>query len=386
MVDTSAIVDFLVRGAPGAPTPMAVLERICPELRDAGVPIDRVAAFVRTLHPHIMGRRFTWTPGQKVTISEASFAWLHSPDFLKSPVYQVVEHGAPLRIRLAKGERADLDLDHLQREGFTDYYVTPMRFMSGQLHPIAWATRHPDGFTEEHLAAIERVMPPLSRVGEIFALMRTAANLLSTYVGRNAGERIMAGKIQRGDVETLRAIIWFSDLRGFTSLAGEVTPSELIGMLNDLFECQVPHIEAHGGEVLKFIGDGLLAIFPVEGDKTPAMQAEAALLASDEAMKALADRNREAKERGGREMRFGLALHLGDVAYGNIGGSGRLDFTCIGPAVNVASRLEGVSSKLGLTRVLSADVAGLVQRAKKPLGEFELKGVAAAQAVFGLDE
>lgn len=384
MIDVRSIVDFLVRGAPGAPNPMLVLEKICPDLVAAGVPVDRCAAFVRTLHPHIMGRRFTWTPGEKVAVAEASYAWLNSPNFLKSPASQVVSTGKPLRARLCDGPPENVDLDDQIAAGFTDYYASPMLFVSGQVHAITWATRAPAGFTDEHIAAIEEVMQPLARIGEIFALMRTAANILNTYVGRNAGERIMAGQIKRGDIDAMRAVIWFSDLRGFTSLADQVSPGELISMLNDLFECQVPAIEKHGGEVLKFIGDGLLAIFPVDAGKTPEEQTEAALAASDAALEALETRNAEARAKGGLELRFGLAVHLGDIAYGNIGGSGRLDFTCIGPAVNVAARLEGISSKLGLTRVLSADVAKLTKRDTKSLGEFELKGVSAPQTVFGL--
>ena len=386
MKDVSRIVDWLIAGVPGAGNPVALLQRICPELVEAGIPIARMAAFVRTLHPHILGRRFTWVPGEKVTIAEASYTWLGSPEFQRGPVARVVETGLFYRARIVDGgEHAGVDVASFAEEGFTDYVAFPMTFISGQVHPITLATRAPKGFAEDDIAALGAILPPLSRMAEIFALQRTAATLLNTYVGRNAGERIMAGQIKRGDIDSMRAIIWCSDLRGFTTLAGQVSPAELIAMLNDLFECQVPAIEKHGGEVLKFIGDGLLAIFPIDpGGKTPEEQTEAALAASDEAFAALETRNASALAKGGIELRFGLAIHLGDIAYGNIGGSGRLDFTCIGTAVNVAARLEGIAAKLGKTRVISADIAKLTKRTTEALGEFELKGVASAQSVFGV--
>ncbi len=386
MKDVSKTADWLVRGAQGCPNPVALLQRMCPELVEAGIPVARAAAFVRTLHPHIMGRRFTWVPGEKVVITEASYTWLSSPDFLFGPVARVVETGVPFRARfLDGGDFGGVRVQSFIDEGFTDYIALPMTFISGQVHPITLATKHPDGFSDDDIHALDVVLQPLSRMAEIFALQRTAATLLNTYVGRNAGERIMAGQIKRGDIDSMRAVIWFSDLRGFTLLADQVPPAELIAMLNDLFECQVPAIEKFGGEVLKFIGDGLLAIFPIDpGGKTPEEQTEAALAASDEALASLAVRNETATSKGGRALKFGLALHLGDIAYGNIGGSGRLDFTCIGTAVNVAARLEGIAGKMGKSRVISADIAKLTTRATEALGEVDLKGVALAQTVFGV--
>ncbi len=386
MKDVSKIADWLVRGAQGAANPVALLQRMCPELVEAGIPLARAAAFVRTLHPHIMGRRFTWVPGEKVVITEASYTWLSSPDFLLGPVARVVETGVPFRARFIDGgDFGGVRIQSFIDEGFTDYIALPMTFISGQVHPITLATKHPEGFSDDDIQALDVVLQPLSRMAEIFALQRTAATLLNTYVGRNAGERIMAGQIKRGDIDSMRAVIWFSDLRGFTSLADQVPPAELIAMLNDLFECQVPAIEKFGGEVLKFIGDGLLAIFPIDpGGKTPEEQTEAALAASDEALASLAVRNQTATSKGGRELKFGLALHLGDIAYGNIGGSGRLDFTCIGTAVNVAARLEGIAGKMGKSRVISADIAKLTTRTTEALGEVDLKGVALAQTVFGV--
>jgi adenylate cyclase len=213
---------------------------------------------------------------------------------------------------------------------------------------------------------------PLARVFEIFELRRTASTLLSTYVGRNSGDRILAGHIQRGHFETVRAVIWFSDLRGFTEMSSRASTREVIDTLNGVFECQVPAVEKHGGEVLKFMGDGMLAIFPHTGDD-PSAVGDAALAAADEALAAMALL---------APLRIGLALHVGDLAYGNIGGANRLDFTAIGAAVNIASRLEGLTSKLQRPLVLSEDFARLTTRPTAEVGSFELKGVPAPVRVF----
>jgi adenylate cyclase len=382
--DIRELFDWLVDGAPGAGNPVAVLERFCPDLVAAGVPLDRVAAFVQTLHPHIMGRAFRWAPGGPVRVGEASHAMLRSPTFRSSPVGQVLDTGKAFRRRIAEEGSGDFAVvKELAEQGITDYLALPLRFMNGTTHAITFATKCPGGFSDGDVDALLEVCRPLARIAEILALSRTAANLLDTYVGHNAGERIMRGQIRRGDSEQIRCVIWFSDLRGFTSMADRIEPGVLIRTLNELFECQVPAIQQHGGEVLKFIGDGLLAIFPI-GEGDPKTACDAALAAADEAFVELERTNAARAERGDSDLRFGLALHVGDVTYGNIGGLDRLDFTCIGPAVNLAARIESLASKLGKRQLLSAEMAGHVGRGLVSVGEHELKGVSAKQKVFEL--
>ena len=189
------------------------------------------------------------------------------------------------------------------------------------------------------------MIAPLARVAEVRAWVRTAENLLSTYIGNQAGERIMAGKILRGDVEAISAAIWLSDMRGFTTLSERLPPKELIALLNRYFDAQVPAILEGGGEVLKFMGDGLLAIFPIAAGSEVGEVCRRTLSCAQEFKHSIA----ELPPPGENEapIRFGLALHVGEVMYGNIGGGNRLDFTCIGPAVNLAARLEKVAAKLG---------------------------------------
>ncbi len=377
-----ALFDWLVDGAPGAATPMAVLERFCPDLVEAGVPIDRAQAFVRTLHPSFMGRRFLWERGVKeVKAVEASWALINSPSFQASHVHKVFATGEKVRFRLTPEAELTEDLAGLRSQGFTDWVVFPLKFMSGTTHGITFATRMPGGFTDEHLATIWYVVRPLTRVGETLAQMRTAVNLLNAYVGIDAGERILNGQIQRGDTHDIHCVIWFSDLRGFTSMSANRTPKEIINILNEFFECQVPAIEQEGGQVLKFIGDGLLAIFPI-GKRDAKAAGDGAVRATNAAFEALSKLNEKRTARGDGELSFGVALHLGEVAYGNIGGASRLDFTAIGPAVNLASRIEGMTGKLGKKVLLSAQLVKELSVPTSSAGLAELKGLTETVELF----
>lgn len=379
-----ALFDWLVDGAPGAATPMAVLERFAPDLVEAGVPLERLSAFVRTLHPSVMGRQFIWERGvAQVRPVEATWAMLNSPVFLTSPMAKVFKTGEMIRHRLTpEATGLSEDIAGLRSKGFTDWVVFPLKFMGGTVHALAVSTKAAGGFTDEHLAAIAHVVRPLSRVGETLALMRTAVNLLNAYVGNDAGERILKGQIQRGDTQNIRCVIWFSDLRGFTSLSSERTPTEIIGILNEFFECQVPAIEQEGGQVLKFIGDGLLAMFPVNEQRDAKTAGDGALRATTTAFAALSQLNEKRRGRGDQDLAFGVALHLGDVAYGNIGGASRLDFTAIGPAVNLASRIEGMTGKLGKQVLLSGALAKELSQPSKSVGSFELKGITGQAELF----
>lgn len=378
-----ALFDWLVDGAPGAPTPMGVLARIGTDLVQGGVPLERMTAFVRTLHPSVMGRRFLWEPGMaEVASAEESWAFLSSEQFKQSVVAQVFEHAQVRRFALPSEPKLPAELVGLRDAGFTDYLICPLKFMGGSTHAITFATRAPGGFNEAHLAALAHVVRPLSRVAETLALMRTAVNLLNAYVGNDAGERILKGQIQRGDTQTIRCVIWFSDLRGFTSMSGDRSPSEIIGILNEFFECQVPAIEREGGQVLKFIGDGLLAMFAVNEKRDARTAGDASIRSTQAAYAALEKLNQLRHSRGEEPLAFGVALHLGEVAYGNIGGASRLDFTAIGPAVNLASRIEGMTGKLGKPVLLSAHLSAAISTPHRSVGAFELKGISGPAELF----
>jgi adenylate cyclase len=377
-----AIVDWLVDGARSAPQPAQVLAELSERLVACGIPLWRVAVFVRTLHPQVMGRRLIWRPGTEVEVSEAPFELLESADFLENPIAQVYATGRALRRKLADRDCAvDFPiLSELRAEGITDYLALPLVFTDGAIHAMTCTTRQPGGFTDAQIAGIEAVITPLARVAEILALRRMGSMLLDTYVGHDAGERILAGRIRRGDIEEIHAAIWLSDMRGFTALADSLPPPVLIDLLNRYFDCQVPVILEHGAEVLKFMGDGLLAIFNIAGNETEVC--ERALAAARRAQANVAALSDSAMP----GLRFGLALHIGDVLYGNIGSGNRLDFTCIGPAVNCAARIEKLTSQLGREILASDEFARHCAAEFTPLGEFKLAGFSAPQLVFGVED
>jgi adenylate cyclase len=377
-----AIADWLIDGARSAPLPQDVLSQLCDRLVACGIPLWRVAVFVRTLHPQVMGRRFIWRPGSEVETSEAPFELLETAEFRDNPIARVYETGRPIRRRLSDPNGApDFPvLADLRAQGVTDYLASPLLFTDGAIHAVTCTTREPDGFTDVQIAGIEAIMTPLARVAEIRALRRTASVLLDTYVGHDAGERILGGRIRRGDIEEIHAAIWLSDMRGFTALADRQPPRVLIDLLNRYFDCQVPVILDHGAEVLKFMGDGLLAIFTIAGDE--AAVCKRALAAARQAQANVAVLASSVMP----GLRFGLALHIGDVLYGNIGSGNRLDFTCIGPAVNFAARIEKLAGELGRGVLASHEFAKHCRGEFTALGEFTLPGFSAAQLVFGLED
>jgi adenylate cyclase len=379
-----AVVDWLVDGARTAQQPQDVLAELCARLVACGLPLHRVASFVRTLHPDVMGRRFLWRAGEGVTVSEAAYDVMETDTYRRSPVPVVFATAQPIRRRI---EAPDCPNDYeiveeMRAEGVSDYLIQPLQFTNGEVHAISWTTLRPGGFTDADVAALEAIRRPLARLAEVYALRRLATTLLGTYVGRDAGERILQGQIRRGDIERIEAVILLSDLRDFTGLSNRLPAESVIALLNSYFDCLVPALRAHGGEVLKFLGDGLLGILPVAAD--PAAACRSALAAAGEAGAALAETNAERAERGEPGLRYGVALHLGEVLYGNVGSTGRLDFTTVGPAVNLTARLETLARDLGRDLVVSAAFAQYCPESLTSLGSFRLRGFRDPQEVFAL--
>ena len=387
-IDIDAIAAWLVDGARSAARSEDVLTELCERLAAGGLPLWRVAVYVYTLHPDIVARRFLWRPGQTTSVAEASFAMAKAEELSTSPIAYIRATGETIRRRIGDpdGPQDFAVFAELREEGVSDYLGLPLRFTNGEIHVATFTTSAAAGFSRTEIDALERIVPPLARVAEVRALRRTAINLLDAYVGRNAGERILAGRIQRGDAEAIRAVIWLSDMRGFTKLADSLSPRELIGILNIFYDCLVPAIEAEGGEVLKFMGDGLLAIFHIADDAEASEACARALRAARLAKDRIAALAPVGGEAAPTRLRFGLALHVGEVLYGNIGAGNRLDFTCIGPAVNKAARLEKVAAKLGRAIVASDAFAQRLPEDFAELGAFELAGFRSAETVHGLRE
>jgi len=274
-------------------------------------------------------------------------------------------------------------LEELRRRGMTDYVVLPVPFSDGTNKALSLATTRAGGFSDDEIALFTAMTPAVAVNLEIQALRNMARTLLDTYVGRQSGGRVLAGQIRRGAGETINAVIWLSDLRGFTGLSETLPRDELIGMLDHYFGPMCDAVETNGGEVLKFIGDSVLAIFPVEPDASACRRA---LEAARSAKAAIEAENQRRAASGSPLIHYGLALHVGDVMYGNIGGSTRLDFTVIGPAVNLTSRIESMCKSLDRSPLLSAEFARLSGVKAEFIGEFSLKGVGAQKPIYGVME
>ncbi|MDH3235346.1 MAG: adenylate/guanylate cyclase domain-containing protein [Alphaproteobacteria bacterium] len=361
-----------------------VIEQLCERLVAVGVPLMRVMINVRTIHPQILSTGYRWNRGEPAVALNRGHDLIADPMYLESP-FKVIHDGAGgIRRRLLDPDVA-LDfpvLEQIKAEGATDYLVVPLVFSDGTVNAASFAADGPDGFTTDQLSLIYDVLPILSLILEVQSSHRTARSLLDTYIGHHAGERVLKGQIQRGSGETIHAVVAYSDLRGFTAMTAAKPRDEIIAILNDYFECVIGAVHAHGGQVLKLIGDGMLAIFPLGDTAFRPYVCRSALDAAVDAARAVAALNKTRKAAGKPPIRFGFALHMGDVMYGNIGSANRLDFTAIGAAVNCAARVEELSAQLGETIVVTEPVAQASGRALTPLGSHRLRGLVAPLPLF----
>ena len=358
------------------------LERFALRLRTAGVDVSRITTGVPVLHPQLFSTGALWERDKGVT--ERLYHADTSQDAIlaNSPIRAAYD-GRAFRSRLTPAEKQEFPiLDELRRGGMTDYVVLPVPFSDGTNKAMSLATARAGGFSDDEIALFTAMTPAVAVNLEIRALRTMARTLLDTYVGRQSGGRVLAGQIRRGAGETINAVIWLSDLRGFTSLSESLPRDELLELLDGYFGPMCDAVEAHGGEVLKFVGDSVLAIFPVEPDAASACRR--ALDAARAAKAAIDAENQRRAASGAPHIHYGLALHVGDVMYGNIGGSTRLDFTVIGPAVNLTARIESMCKALDRSPLLSSEFARLSGGKAEFLGEFSLKGVGGEQPIYGV--
>ncbi|CAN5482867.1 adenylate/guanylate cyclase domain-containing protein [soil metagenome] len=375
------ITDRLIEGDGATVLPSNMIKNLCEALLLAGLPLWRFGVFVQTLHPEVFGRNFIWQEGEsQILTGTVDFDFVDSDAFNASALKIVFQEGREVRCRL-DGPTQFPFLDEMRALGATDYLATPLRFIDGSVHAASWATRQAGGFSDEQIVGLHAVIPALTRLVESISQRRMMTTLMNTYVGARAGDRILGGQIRRGHTETMHAAIWLSDLRGFTALSDRLSPESVVEILNLYFDCQVAPILAHDGEVLKFMGDGLLAVFPIDGNEQEVCAR--VLAAAAEARANVAALEYASAANATERFRFGVALHVGKILYGNIGGGNRLDFTCIGPAVNLAARLEKIAAKLHRTIVASSAFAGICSGGWHELGEFPIAGFAEPQHVYG---
>lgn len=386
------LANWLLTEALEAASARDLVQKFANAMLHAGIPIGRLWLTVRTLHPQLLSNGYTWQAnGEGVEEYEVPYETINEARFLDSPLRAIFDGAGGLRRKLdVPNPNLDYPIVHeLHAEGATDYVVMPFMFSDGQINAISLTSHQPGGFTTETLGNVYEVLPLLSRVFEVHALRSNAVNLLSTYLGRQAGKKVLNGHIRRGDGENVHAVIWFCDLRGSTPLADELPREQFLELLNRYFECMAGAVLDHGGEVLRFIGDAALAIFPIKEaeEKDPKLTVEAcktALAAANDARLRMNTLNTGRAEAGEDPLGYGIGLHVGDVMYGNIGTEQRLEFTVIGPAANEAARIEALCKTLGEPLLVSEEFARHFPDQLESLGNHSLRGVSTPQEIFTL--
>jgi adenylate cyclase len=362
-----------------------IFVELCERLNDAGISIDRATLHLRTYHPQWLGARIYWYPGMtEAKINTFDYGIDKTPEFLLSPAFEIYEGALEVRQRLDARpfERPWPLLSELAADGFIDYVAWPIEHTLAEKHFVTFASKAPAGFTDEELSFLHDLVPVVSLISEVRLKNVLARTLLETYVGARAGGQILAGATTRGSGSTLSAAVLICDLRDFTRISDLWPRDDVIEMLNTYFDAISEPIESNGGEILKFLGDGLLAVFPLSHEKACSNLLNS-IRAAQNNMIAV---NKQNSELGRPELNYGIGVHVGDVMYGNIGSKKRLDFTVIGPAVNVASRLEALTKEVGRNVLVSGAFA---EEAKcrawlEHVGAHPLKGLGEPIEVFAL--
>jgi adenylate cyclase len=362
-------------------------DELCWRLVGDGVPLWRATLYAGTLHPLIRGIGARWLRELKLV---EDFRILHGSgqtnEYMRSPIRATIERGTPFRRRLDAEIPEYPLLEKLRKAGATEYFALALNRTFKTYPVVTWATDRPRGFSDADITALEDINPALAAIVETRVVRRISANLLDTYFGPEAGRRILAGQIRRAEGERLRAVVMMTDMRGFTALSDRLPGDEVITLLDDYFDALATPIQERNGEVLKFMGDGMLAIFPAADDDDFSASSVRALEAATEGLERLDAVNNARRSTGRSELRTGIGLHLGEVIYGNVGTVGRLDFTVIGPAVNLASRLEELTKRLLRPMLFSADFARVCPRPLVSLGFQPVRGLIFPEEVFGLPE
>jgi adenylate cyclase len=375
---------------------VALLHGFCADCTAAGLDLAIAAAVIDTLHPIHEGRAFHWRADGAIEqeMSEYSATTYSEENWRRSVFYHLLHHGGDeLRRRIDdKDPRDFVYLDKLDEQGQTDYVAFLQRFdrdaVIGEMDCIytQWSTARPGGFTEAELAALRRLVPLLALALKSASLARVAETIAEVYLGRDAGQRVLQGRIVRGVADRIHAVLWYSDLKDFTTLADASAPDEVIPLLNDYADAVISAIHDKGGDVLKLIGDGVLAIF---GGAAPEETCRRALLAEAKMRKRLAELSAARKAEGRPVAGVNLGLHIGDVFYGNIGSKTRLDFTVIGPAVNEVSRIVAMCRSADRNILLSSDFVAATPEPERSrlvsIGRFALRGVSRAQDLYTID-
>lgn len=396
--DVERILDWLVARGLAGDDEITLLHGFCQRTSEAGLDISQSLAMIDTLHPVHEGRLFRWSRDTAIENPVSEYGSTREAaaqaGWQRSPFFQLLNSGeTEMRHRLERGETEAFDiLGELRDQGQTDYLLMVHRFMAetaiGEMDCFfsRWITDRPGGFDETDIAALRRLAPALGLAVKSRSLARVSQSLVEAYLGRDAGRRVLEGRIQRGITERINAALWFSDMQGFTIISEKLPSDQLLPLLDDYADAVISAVHAAGGDVLKLIGDGVLAIF---ADEDPAAAGRKALAAERDMRARLAALKARREAEGAPVASIYLGLHIGDVFYGNIGAKDRLDFTVVGPAVNETHRISSMCTSVGRDFLVSSTfLEGLpaTERADfVSVGRFALKGVGRAQELFTLD-
>lgn len=372
--DIAVVSDWIVRRARDRVMPGKRIKELCKQLIDAGLPLDRYGSSTETLDAEHDAIGRVWVRGEGVVerIYVRPAGVDEHPDYLASPFYAATKSGRWVEIRIPETPDSAFGIvADLRQDGYTHYLCTPITLINDAHGWFTFATKARQGFGAADVASIARILPALSLLVELRSTWASLQNLLRTYVGTDPREAILRGKVKRGQVSAIKSAMLFADMRDSVGHTADLSATKAVAVFNELFDCLVPAIESRRGEVLKYIGDGLLAIFR-EGGDLGCDAAHRALAAAEAALEAIEERNRDHPDR--LPFQVGVALHYGEVAYGNVGSGTRLDFTVIGKDVGMASRIAGMNRPLGEPLLMSdAFVRRLGVRAFR-LGAFPARG------------
>ncbi len=364
-----------------------LLERFCPLVIATGVPLDRCWLHLRAWHPDFAGVSRLWQRDAALVTRFLPYGFETSDAYLRSTVRHVIGRQEFCRWRLDHADPLPFPvLEEMREEGYRDYAIAPLMFSDGvAVNAVSWATRDSKGFADDDLRLLEQILPTLALSVETRSLRRFTSDLLGRYVGREPAELILKGQVRRGDVLTTTAALMLVDLRDFTAMSDTQAPRAVIDTLNRYFDCIIPPVRRRGGEVMEIMGDAMLVIFNENSQRDASDACHAAFEAAREGLAALEQSN-AAEPPGGILLHAGFALHRGEVSYGNIGAEDRLDFTVIGPDVNLTSRIERLCREIGRPLIMSGDFATLLETDTHEIGHFHLRGFARMQMLFGLAE